>query len=98
MKLKIPHKFTKEQAIARVKTALNEAKPKLEEAKVTIEEERWEGDTLHFAFTAQGQAISGQVTVEDAQFDVYARLPLMMKLFEGRIEKAIAEQAKSMLG
>ena len=97
MQVKIPHSFKrKEDAIARVKAALDEARPQLGD-KATIEEERWDGDTLHFAFTAQGQSISGQLAVEDTQFDLYAKLPLMLKLFEGKIEKAIAEQAKQML-
>jgi len=96
MQLKIPHKYSKDEALARVKKALEDGKSQLA-GKATIDQEEWQGDTLHFAFTAQGQSISGTLTVEDKQFDLYAKLPLMLKFFEGKIEAAIAEQAKQML-
>ncbi len=96
MHIKLPHKFSKSEAVQRIKHMLKEAKPQLE-GKATIDEERWEGDTLHFAFTANGQHISGQATVKDTEFDIEAKLPLMMRLFEGKIQKMIEEQAKQML-
>ncbi len=96
MQVQIPHKFTKTEAITRVKQAIEEGRSQIA-GKATIDEERWEGDTLHFAFTGQGQSISGTLTVEDHQFDLYAKLPLMLKFFEGKIEKAIKEQATQML-
>jgi hypothetical protein len=97
MQVTIPHKFTKDEAMSRVKLALTDAKKKLE-GQGSIDEERWEGDTLHFAVSGQGQNISGTLTVTDKEFDLYAKLPLMLKLFEGRIEAAIKEQAGKMLG
>ena len=80
----------------RVKHMLTEAKQKLDD-KATIDEERWEGDTLHFAFTAQGQHITGVLEVNENEFDINAKLPLMLRLFEGRIESMIQEQAAQML-
>jgi hypothetical protein len=91
MHLKIPHQFSQAQAVARVKQALAEAKPQLKD-KVEVEEERWEGSTLHFAFTAQGQRITGTLVVGEGEFELNAKLPLMLKLFEGKIERAIKEQ------
>jgi len=82
--------------MARVKVALFKARPQLA-GKATIDEERWEANVLHYAITAEGQHFSGTLTVEDNQFDLYAKLPLMMKLFEGKIEKAIIEQVSHML-
>lgn len=76
---------------------LVEAKPRLA-GNADIEEERWEGDTLHFAFTTQGQRIEGQLEVTDKEFVLNAKLPLMLRMFEGRIEKMIQEQGKQMLG
>ena len=96
MQLKIPHSSSRHEAVARVQRLLIEAKPKLAD-KVTIEEERWEGDVLHFAFTTQGQKISGQLEVKDKEYELNAKLPLMMRMFEGRIEKMIAEQSRQML-
>ncbi len=97
MHLVIPHKFTQAEAALRVKQMLAEARPKLAD-KATITEERWEGDTLHFAFTAEGQAVSGQAQVQDKQFVIDAKLPFMLRMFEGKIEKMIQAQASQMLG
>lgn len=91
MHIKIPHQFSQAQATARVKQALAEAKPQLKD-KVVVEEERWEGNTLHFAFTAERQRITGTLAVGKAEFELNAKLPLMLKLFEGKIERAIKEQ------
>ncbi|MCR4325258.1 MAG: polyhydroxyalkanoic acid system family protein [Patescibacteria group bacterium] len=96
MELKVPHKFSKDEAVARVKKMLDDARTKLAD-KATIEEERWEGDTLHFACAIEGQGISGSVAVSDAQYDITLKLPLMMRVFEGRIKKMIEEQSKQML-
>lgn len=96
MQLKIPHSFPRHEAVARVQRLLVEAKPKLA-GQVSIEEERWEGDVLHFAFTAQGQNISGQLEVKDKEYELNAKLPFMMRMFEGRIEKMIGEQTRQML-
>ena len=96
MQLKLPHSFSRHEAVARVERLLIEAKPRLAD-KVAIEEERWEGDVLHFAFTAQGQRISGQLEVKDKEYEINAKLPLMMRMFEGRIEEMITEQSAQML-
>lgn len=97
MQVQIPHKFTKAQAAAQVKAAIEDARPKMGE-QATIHEERWDGEVLYFDVTAQGQRISGTLTVGDNNFDIYAKLPLMLRMFEGRIEKAIKEQTQQMLG
>ncbi len=81
----------------RVKKTLEHVRPQLL-GKASIEEERWEGDTLHFAFTAQGQHISGHLVIKDREFDITAKLPFMMRLFERKIKRAIEEQLKSVMG
>lgn len=98
MHIQFPHSFSKSDAASRVKQMLTETKVRPELAgKVEIQEERWEGDTLHFAFTAQGQHITGQLEVKDAEFVIDAKLPLMLRLFEGKIEKMIKEQTEQIL-
>lgn len=98
MHIQFPHTFSKTEATNRVKQMLAEAKTNPElQGKVEIHEERWEGDVLHFGFTAQGQRITGQLEVKDKEFVIDAKLPLMLRLFEGKIEKMIAEQTAQML-
>ena len=96
MHFQFPHKTSKFKATQKVKEALEHARPQLKEhAKVT--EERWSGDTLHFAADLQGKNISGTLVVTDTEFIVDAKLPLLWRLFEGRIEKMIREQVKQMM-
>ena len=97
MHLQIPHKLSKGDAVAQVKKVLIDAKPHLGD-KAQIEEERWEGDTLHFAFTANAQHITGALEVKDNEFVLDAKLPLMLRMFEGKIERMIQDQSKQMLG
>ncbi len=96
MQLKIPHSFSRHEAVARAQRLLIEAKPKFAD-KVTVGEERWEGDVLHFAFMMQGQNISGRLEVKDREYELNAKLPLMMRMFERKIEKMITEQSQQML-
>jgi hypothetical protein len=95
MHIKIPHKGSKADAKAQIEKMLNEGRAQFKE-QVQIHEERWEGDTLHFDITAQGQRISGRLAVEDADFVLDAKLPLMLRMFEGRIEREIGEQVKKL--
>lgn len=95
MHFQIPHGTSQSDALNKVKHALSDAKPHLD-GQATIDEERWEGNTLHFAATLQGKQITGTLSVSDTEFVIDAKLPLMWRLFEGRIEKMIAEQVKEM--
>lgn len=81
--------------MSRVKNALEMAKPQAAQSgKVEITEERWEGSTLNFDMKADGHRIHGTFAVEDNQFVLDAKLPLMWRLFESRIEKELGEQIK----
>ena len=91
MHIKIPFKGSKSETITRIKHAIEEARPKIGE-QATVHEERWDADTLHFDVSAQGQRISGTLQVGDNEMTLDAKLPLMMRLFEGRIQKEIEKQ------
>lgn len=91
MQFKIAHKTTQAAAIRKIKTLLEEQKQKIAE-NATIETAEWDNNVLNFAFTAQGTHIKGTITVTETEFDIYAKLPLMYRLFEGKIEKAIAAE------
>lgn len=95
MHLQLPHKTTQQEAIARIKKALDEHRAQLL-ANAQIHEERWDGNTLHFDVTAQGQRISGTVAATETDFVIDAKLPLMLRLFEGRIEREIMQQVRQL--
>ena len=95
MHFQIPHKTSKFRAVQKVKQALNGARSQLKD-QATISREDWEGETLHFAAEVQGKTITGTLVVTDKEFVIDAKLPLLWRIFEGRIEKMIAEQAKQL--
>lgn len=93
MKVSIPHNTTQADAIARVKRMIDEQREKITEHATDVEEQ-WEGHVLHYSFTAQGKTISGTLTVGERDFELYAKLPLSLRLFEGTIERMIEAEAK----
>ena len=95
MHIVVPHKASRAVAIKKIKEALVQGKAQMGDM-ATINEERWEGDTLHFAVTLQGKQITGKLETDDTNFVVDAKLPLLWRMFEGKIERMIAEQVKSM--
>ena len=80
----------------RAKQAINEMRTQLPpDAK--IDKEEWVGNTLNFAATANKITITGSLVVTDKEYEVNAKLPLMLRMFEGRIEKAIKAQTAELL-
>lgn len=96
MHLTIPHKLSKEAALTKVKEALDRARPELT-TKAQIGEERWDESTLYFAFTAEGQSVQGTFEVAEADFILDVKLPLILRMFERKIERMISEQAAKLL-
>ena len=97
MKVSIPHKFNQIEAITHVKKILNHSRSQMAQHLTDITE-TWEGNVLTFAFTTQKQSISGTLEVKDKVFELYAKLPLTLRLFEGKIEKMILEESKKLMG
>lgn len=97
MHIQIPHKTTQKAAVDRVKQGLIQARPHMQ-GQVKIDKEEWNNSMLNFAFTTQGKQVTGTLRITDEEFIVDAKLPLMWRLFEGKIEKMVAEQAQGMLG
>ncbi|HEV7448997.1 MAG TPA: polyhydroxyalkanoic acid system family protein [Candidatus Paceibacterota bacterium] len=97
MQITIPHKLGSAAAAKqKVVQALSEARAKIGD-QATIDKEQWDGDILNFAFTAQGQSISGTFEVRDNEFELNAKLPLMLRMFEGKIKSTIEAQAGALL-
>lgn len=96
MKASIKHNTTKTAAIDRVKHALKEAEGQLAQHGASIAQE-WKDNVLSFALDGQGQKISGTLTITDESFDIDAKLPLALRLFEGRIQKMIQDAAAQAL-
>lgn len=97
MHIKLPHNLkTEGAAIVRAKQALNEMRKQLP-PNASINKEEWSDNALAFDVTADKINITGMLVVTDTDYDLTAKLPLMLRMFEGRIEKAIKEQTTQML-
>lgn len=96
MHFQMPHKSTQIGAVTKVRQAIIQARPLAAQNNVTIDEEKWEGSTLNFKITLQGKQITGSLEVTNTDFIIDAKLPLLWRLFEGKIERTIAEQVRAM--
>jgi hypothetical protein len=97
MHIELPHNTNKQAAVDRVKAGLIQARPHMV-GQVKIDKEEWNNSMLNFAFTTQGKQVTGTLRITDDMFVVDAKLPLLWRMFEGKIEKMIKEQANTMLG
>lgn len=97
MHLQIPHKTSQQAAVAHIKKALDENRSKLV-GHATIEQEEWQDNTLNFAVNLQGKKISGTLAITDADYVLDATLPLLWRMFEGRIEAEVKKQVEAMQG
>jgi hypothetical protein len=95
MHIQVPHKKLKSEAKQRIKDAIEEARPHMV-GQVEITKEEWQDDTLSFAVSVQGKAITGTLQVTEEDFVLDAKLPLMWRVFEGRIQKEVAKQVEQM--
>ena len=96
MQFTIPHKESQLAAIVRIKKALQQSRSQLA-SHVTQMKEEWKDNVLHFSFTLQKSHIEGTLTVKEKAYEIYAKLPLIWRLFESRIEKEIKEQVSNLL-
>lgn len=96
MQFSIPHKESQVAAITRVKKALQQSRAQLA-GHVTDMKEEWKDNVLHFSFTLQKSHIEGTLTISEKAYEIYAKLPLIWRLFEGRIETEIKQQISAML-
>lgn len=95
MHFNFPHKTTAAAAKEKITSVLTEHRAEItQHANITKEE--WEGDTLNFAVVLQGKTIVGTLQITDTEYILDAQLPLLWRMFEGRIEKEVAKQLAAM--
>lgn len=95
MHFKVPHQTSQAEAITKLRRALHDAQGQIPK-DVSIDRQEWNNNVLTFAVTVQGKEITGSLTVTETELEIDAKLPLLWRLFEGKIESMIAEQLKSL--
>jgi len=95
MHFNFPHKTTAVLAKNRIETTLREHAAEIaQHAKITKNE--WEGGTLYFAVDLQGKTITGTLEITETDYILDATLPLLWRMFEGKIEKEVRKQVEGM--
>ena len=95
MRIAVEHHTSKENARRKVEERLGQLLAQFGGRADEIEHE-WLGDTLRFKGKARGLSVEGTVEVTDAAVIVDGKLPLMAKMFEGRIRQAVEREADAM--
>jgi hypothetical protein len=92
----ISHRLTQEEATKRIKTLLGEVKVQFAD-KISNLQEKWNGSTGEFSFSAMGFSVSGVLTVRPSGVELEGKIPLMALPFKGTIESILLERAEKLL-
>jgi len=92
----IPHSLGKDEALRRIKDGLGRARSEFAWV-LTLEDERWEGDTLHFSAKSLGQRAQGTIGVYDGAVRVEVRLPWLLQRFAEAAQRVIGHKGQLML-
>ncbi len=95
--ISIPHQLGRAEAKRRIDEMAAQFQSEAG-AMVNGVQQRWEGDTLHFAVAAAGQSISGTAHVAEQTVNLDIALPWMLSLLAGTVKKQIEQQARQALG
>jgi putative polyhydroxyalkanoate system protein len=95
--ISIPHRLSRAEAKRRIQEKVAQLEQQHGGMLGHIDQ-RWEGDTLHFAVSPLGQTISGQAVVEDQAVRLEIALPWMLSLLAGSVKQAIEQRGHVLLG
>lgn len=95
MRIAVPHNTSKPVARGKVDQRLGQLLAQFGGHAEEIEHE-WSGDTMRFRGKARGMSVEGTVEVTDAAVVIDAKLPMIAKMFEGRIREAVQREADAM--
>src|SRR3974390_1305741 len=92
----IPHRLGKQEALDRIKSGFGRAESELAWA-LHFDEQRWDGDTLHFPISAIGQHATGPVAVGEERGRVEVMLPWLVARFPAAAQRVIGQKGTLML-
>jgi hypothetical protein len=92
----VPHRLGKDEAVRRLKSGLARMASNLG-ALITIEQERWNGDTLTFQMRGLGQSASGTIAVFEDNLRIDVTLPWLLATLAQRLVPALRKEATLLL-
>jgi hypothetical protein len=93
----IPHQLSQDEALARIKQALEQAKAQYS-GQITDFRPNWNGYVGTFSGSARGFSASGTISVNPSAVLVDLTLPPIVMFFKGKIESGIHDQLGKLLG
>ena len=96
LSLSMPHSLGQEEALKRLKAAIEKAKAR-NQGKVTNLKEDWNNNRLDYSFTTFSFNIKGEVTVEPDQVKLNGSLPFAAMMFKGKIEQTVRDELGKLL-
>ena len=95
MHITVPHHTSKGVARTKIESRLGQLLSQFG-GHADEMEHTWYGDTLRFKGKAKGFAVEGSVEITDDAVIIDGKLPLLAKMFEGRIRHAVEREAGAM--
>lgn len=92
----IPHQLGAAEARRRIDQGFADFARHMGNATGTVERS-WQGDTLVFALTSFGQALSGRVLVAETQVTVELLLPGFLAMLANRVKDALKREGQLLL-
>ena len=92
----IPHRLGKVEAVRRLKDGFARTHGQLG-TMITVDQQIWEGDTLHFRMRALGQRAEGTINVLDEALRVELSLPGLLAKAAERLLPILRKQATLLL-
>ena len=92
----IPHRLTRDEAKRRIVDQLATARRDYASHLHDLRES-WTGDRLDFALTAMGQAISGNLVVDDQAVHVEVAIPWLLAMLAGPVKRQLEDKARHLL-
>ena len=92
----IAHRLGRVEAVRRLKDGLARAAGNLG-GMISIEDETWQGDTLHFRMRALGQTAAGTIEALEDALRIQVSLPWLLAKAAKRLLPILREQATLLL-
>jgi len=96
VKVVVSHRLGKAEAIHRLKEGFVRTNGHLG-GMITIDQEAWEGDTLHFRMRALGQTATGTIEVLDEALRIEVMLPWLLAKAAERLLPVLRKQTALLL-
>ena len=97
MKISKLHRTDKETAKVKLDGFLPDLMERFGEAAL-IGKPTWQGDVMHFGIQARGLSITGSAEVNDTEVSIELALPMIARVFEGRIRSGIERRLDQTFG